>query len=158
MMQKHCTMMYGNFLFLMVLVLIFIGTVTYHNQQRILKNQQRPSERFFGTDDRESIPLGIEGIVERIVYGMYEAAVTPAAPLQADRNTRYQLWYSNMLRRGVPDAYITPETFDDLYKLVAQSRLSPENVETVIRPIYEYASSERTAPSSLPFRPVCLNY
>lgn len=143
------TMMYGNFLFLMSLVLIFIGISVYQNQQKILANQQRPSERFF--NDK---PQGIQEIVEKVVYGMHEAAFAPTS-LQADRNTRYQLWYSNMLRRGVPDTYVTPETFDALYSLVAQSRLSPENVETIIRPIYESTPPSRHVQ---PFRPVCLNY
>lgn len=155
--EKQCIMMYGNFLFLMSLVLIFIGITVYHNQQRIRTNQQPSSDRFLNTENDKDAPLGINAIVEKVVYGMHEAAFTPIS-LQADRNTRYQVWYSNMLRRGVPDVYITPETFDDLYNLLAQYRLSPENVETIIRPIYESSPARSPVSQQQPFRPVCLNY
>lgn len=145
---------YGHFLLLMILVLIFIVAYAYHEGSEMVKKERtrRENEKFLLMTRNDNMSL--EKIVEHMMYGVYEAALVPIHT-QPDPNTRYQVWYSNMLRRGIPSAYITPEVYEQIYN---GPNVRPEEVEAIIRPIYDTELSRPPASASAPFQPVCLNY
>jgi hypothetical protein len=146
---------YGSFLFLMILVIVFIATITYTNvrdeqKKKMLHNER---ERFLLTLSHDK--LTVEDIVASTIYAMYESELVPISA-NANQYTRYNVWQSLMIRRGVPEVYTTPEVFEQIYKTC--QKVTPQSIDAVIRPIYERERNAALPPPPAGFCPVCLNY
>lgn len=102
-------------------------------------------------------PSSIENRVESIIYVMYELAVNPIRNTN-DENTMYNIWYSTMIKRGLPDNYTDPALFAELKSLIDRREFSPQVVEKVIKPYYDSERRPIGEGVAFPFRPVCLNY
>lgn len=142
------------FTLIMILVLVLIIVFTY---QGMNAEKKTIIETIMSQKSSKADPTSIENRVESIIYVMYELAVNPVRNTN-DENTMYNIWYSTMIKRGLPDTYANPELFSELKGLIDRSEFSPVIVEKVIKPYYDSEKRPIGEGVAFPFRPVCLNY
>lgn len=138
----------------MIMVLVVIIVFTYQG----MKEQHKSIiESIMSNKSSREDPSSLENRVASIIYVMYDIAVNPARNTN-DENTMYQIWYSTMLKRGLPDNYVTPELFAQLKDLIDHGNFAPNAVEKIVRPYFEKERPPVGEGIYFPFRPVCLNY
>jgi hypothetical protein len=104
-----------------------------------------------------SIPT-LEQRAKAVIEAMYATATSSVANSK-DMNTVYQIWYSNMVKKGLSTIYINSEVFTDMKQLVVTKQMNVNAVANVIRPYYEKELlSIQNSANVPPFQPVCLNY
>lgn len=84
----------------------------------------------------QNVPPTIEKRTAGVLLSLHDVATNPMANTN-DINVSYKLWTSAMLKRGVPDSYVTPELFDVLRNATIQRQLTPTTVMKHIAPYYE---------------------
>lgn len=87
------------------------------------------------TFDGAAPPL-IEKRVAQVLAGMYDLTISSMIN-QNDINVTYKLWSSMMLKRGVPDEYVTSELFTKLRELTIAGKLNPAAVREALAPYYQ---------------------
>lgn len=68
------------------------------------------------------------------LLAIHDVATSPLVN-KSDVNMVYSMWSSQMIKRGVPEEYITPQFFNKLYELQRSGAISDESVVSLLREI-----------------------
>lgn len=124
--------MRGQFVFLMILVIVLVLLFAFQTHVDTCNK--------FKDARHIHVPSTLDERVEAVIYAMYDTGKPLVPHNKQNPSATYQLWYSNMYRRGLPEHYITPALYQELYALIRADNFSPTTVARAIRPYFDAES------------------
>lgn len=97
----------------MLLLLILIALVPHHTIHKIPEHFKTPCTK--------------EQVAYYVILAMHDVA-TSSLVNKNDINVVYSVWSSQMIKRSVPEEYITPQFFQSIHDLHRSGKLSSNNV------------------------------